>query len=174
MTGLDVWARLTLLLCGVLSASAVPNSQERLLITAPPNPQATSCANVKVLKRQENCEFGVCGGACLEQGAFCCGPAGSLATSPNWVCDNGACITSVRGTTGIVDCYDPDNPQGTTQSCIDNVPTTTCKPTDRCYTWLVPTSLHHSPFTHIPSPPLVPQTSPSAAGKPTSPPALPH
>jgi hypothetical protein len=45
------------------------------------------------------------------------------------ICDNGACITSVRGTTGVVDCYDPDNLSGTTQSCIDNVPTTT---------WLVP------------------------------------
>ena len=50
------------------------------------------------------------------------------------ICDNGACITSVRGSTGVVDCYDPDNPSGTTQSCIDFVPTTTCFSTDRCYT----------------------------------------
>ncbi|KAI9676211.1 MAG: ATPase of 26S proteasome regulatory subunit 4 [Trizodia sp. TS-e1964] len=53
---------------------------------------------------------------------------------PEGICDNGQCVTSVRGSSGIVDCYDPDNPSGTTQSCIDNVPTKTCAPTDRCYT----------------------------------------
>ena len=31
----------------------------------------------------------------------------------------------------------PDNPSGTTQSCIDFKPTATCFSTDRCYTWYV-------------------------------------
>ncbi|ORY18842.1 hypothetical protein BCR34DRAFT_596057 [Clohesyomyces aquaticus] len=55
----------------------------------------------------------------------------------------GACITSVRGTTGIVDCYDPDNPSGTTQSCLDHAATSTCNPTDRCYTCEVATPYCH-------------------------------
>jgi len=105
-----------------------------IVITSPPVPQPTLCPTANFLNRQESCSYGACGTDCLSQGAFCCGPAGTLATSPYWVCDNGACITSVRGSTGIVDCYDPDNPQGTTQSCIDNVPTATCSSTDRCYT----------------------------------------
>lgn len=41
------------------------------------------------------------------------------------VCDNGACVTSVRGESGGIDCYDPDNPVATIQSCIDNIPTAT-------------------------------------------------
>lgn len=109
-------------------------TQAGIVITSPPVPKPTSCANEDLLRRQNSCSFGACGTECLAQGAFCCGPAGTLATSPFWVCDNGACITSVRGSTGIVDCYDPDNPEGTTQSCIDNVPTTTCFSTDRCFT----------------------------------------
>ncbi|KAF2263178.1 hypothetical protein CC78DRAFT_581744 [Lojkania enalia] len=127
------WDLIVLLLCTSLIAQAA-NVLDQLLITAPPTPQATYCPNEILHRRQESCSFGECGGKCLDQGAFCCGPAGSLVTSPYWVCDNGACITSVRGTTGIVDCYDPDNPSGTTQSCIDHEPTATCKPTDRCFT----------------------------------------
>lgn len=109
-------------------------TQAGIVITAPPIPKPTDCVNAGLFQRQDSCSYGLCGTECLDQGAFCCGPAGTLATSPYWVCDNGACITSIRGSTGVVDCYDPDNPQGTTQSCIDNVPTTTCQSTDRCYT----------------------------------------
>lgn len=124
-----------LVLLGVRQVASAPEAQQRqLLITSPPGPRETDNAHKNVLRRQQSCDFGECGGECLSQGAFCCGPAGTVATSPKWVCDNGACITSVRGTAGIVDCYDPDNPGGTTQSCIDNMPTTTCKPTDKCYT----------------------------------------
>ncbi|KAF2808678.1 uncharacterized protein BDZ99DRAFT_477219 [Mytilinidion resinicola] len=119
----------------IFSSTAVSglSTQAGTVITPPP-PQPTLCSPLNPLKRQESCSYGLCGTQCLSQGAFCCGPAGTLATSPYWVCDNGACITSVRGSTGVVDCYDPDNPQGTTQSCIDNVPTATCSSTDRCYT----------------------------------------
>ncbi|KAF2749043.1 hypothetical protein M011DRAFT_466159 [Sporormia fimetaria CBS 119925] len=136
---MDSCVRVALAFLFSFSVYGIPNrqplDQQQHLITAPPDPIATSCPNSNALRRQESCEFGGCGGRCLSQGAFCCGPAGTAVTSPFWVCDNGACITSVRGTTGIVDCYDPDNPGATTQSCLDNVPTTTCKPTDRCYTW---------------------------------------
>ncbi|KAF2107286.1 hypothetical protein BDV96DRAFT_303591 [Lophiotrema nucula] len=113
--------------------SGAPNIQEKLLITTPPTAQTAHCANANLLRRQK-CSYGQCGTECLSQGAFCCGPAGTLATSPYWVCDNGACITSVRGTTGVVDCFDPDNASGTTQSCIDLSATSTCNPTDRCFT----------------------------------------
>ncbi|KAF1962946.1 hypothetical protein CC80DRAFT_530834 [Byssothecium circinans] len=84
-------------------------------ITQPPVPRATQCIQDSLLQRQESCQYGKCGTKCLVQGAFCCGPAGSLATSPYY-------------------CYDPDNPSGTTQSCIDAKPTATCASTDRCYT----------------------------------------
>ncbi|KAF2785450.1 hypothetical protein K505DRAFT_369309 [Melanomma pulvis-pyrius CBS 109.77] len=114
--------------------SSSRNLHGQLLITPPPS-RPTLCPTVNVLARQESCQFGQCGEECLSQGAFCCGPAGTSASVPLWICDNGACITSVRGTTGIVDCYDPDNPSGTTQSCIDLRATTSCNPTDRCYTW---------------------------------------
>ena len=61
--------------------SGAPKIQEQLLITAPPAAQATHCANVNLLRRQD-CSYGKCGTECLAQGAFCCGPAGTLATSP--------------------------------------------------------------------------------------------
>ncbi|KAF2730504.1 hypothetical protein EJ04DRAFT_586206 [Polyplosphaeria fusca] len=111
-------------------APSTPIVQEKPLITAPPAIQATHFPSLGLLKRNEACQFGQCGADCLSQGAFCCGPAGTLAISPMW----GACVTSVRGTTGTVDCYDPDNPSGTVQSCIDLNPTATCNPTDRCFT----------------------------------------
>ncbi|KAF2005183.1 hypothetical protein P154DRAFT_616428 [Amniculicola lignicola CBS 123094] len=134
MRGYKTHISVALLLCCVRIATSAPNFQEKLLITFPPTPAATNCPNTNLLKRQQSCQFGQCGTECLSQGAFCCGPAGTLATSPYWVCDNGACITSVRGTTGIVDCYDPDNPSGTTQSCLDYQRTSSCRSTDRCYT----------------------------------------
>ncbi|KAF2497891.1 hypothetical protein BU16DRAFT_559617 [Lophium mytilinum] len=130
------YQRLFLVLTALIFCSTTVSglyTQAGIVITPPP-PEPTPCSLLNPLKRQETCPYGICGTQCLSQGAFCCGPAGTLATSPYWVCDNGACITSVRGSTGIVDCYDPDNPQGTTQSCIDNVPTATCSSTDRCYT----------------------------------------
>ncbi|KAF2470641.1 uncharacterized protein BDR25DRAFT_31470 [Lindgomyces ingoldianus] len=125
---------ISLLFLYPILATSAPNLQDALLITPPPIPEPTHCPSPNLLKRQLSCTYGQCGDNCLSQGAFCCGPAGTLATSPYWVCDNGACITSVRGSTGIVDCYDPDNPSGTTQSCHDHGATSSCSSTDRCFT----------------------------------------
>ncbi|PVI03652.1 hypothetical protein DM02DRAFT_625704 [Periconia macrospinosa] len=113
---------------------AAQNDQGRLMITKPPVAQPSHCSGRNLFRRDGACQFGQCGTKCLAQGAFCCGPAGTLATSPYWVCDNGACVTSVRGTTGNVDCYDPDNPSAQIQSCIDLRATATCNQGVRCYT----------------------------------------
>ncbi|KAI9865671.1 MAG: hypothetical protein M1813_002129 [Trichoglossum hirsutum] len=114
------------LLRGVVAeAEPAPKSQ----ITSPPQ------LPPRLLRRQQlqsDCQFGRCGNTCLQQGAFCCNPAGAAIDFPNWICDTGACATSIRGANGIVDCYDPDNPQGMTRSCIDNT-VTACPFSGSCY-----------------------------------------
>jgi len=127
--------------CNAVHVSQMVIEDTHATITAAPNAKAIAAARLQCTRQTlfgkrgaSSCSYGQCGTTCLNQGAFCCGPAGTLARSPIWICDNGACITSVVGSTGVVDCYDPDNPSGTTQSCIDNVPATTCFSTDHCYT----------------------------------------
>lgn len=112
----------------------VETAAKRYGITAAPDLGLAAYQPPGLFRRKQDCSFGRCGSTCLAQGAFCCNPGGTDKLEPGWICDNGACITSIRASSGIVDCYDPDNPSGTTQSCIDNVPTTTCRSTDRCYT----------------------------------------
>jgi len=51
-------------------------------ITSPPAPLPTKRLSEEVFRRQASCSYGVCGTSCLSQGAFCCGPAGTSATSP--------------------------------------------------------------------------------------------
>lgn len=128
-------------------------------------------------KATPTCSFGRCGNDCLDQGAFCCNPAGPDKPDPNceclpehralvsiWLIDHQGyvimefvslayevqvALSTVMSeqASGYIPCRgdvgrethassrSPDNPSGTTQSCIDNIPTTACRSTDKCYTW---------------------------------------
>lgn len=110
----------TILLCVSFVGAAVQYG----ITTSPPDFPLSDYRAPELFRRQDTCSYGKCGNGCLSQGAFCCNPAGTDKAVPSCknlmlemsgmsgtdvvigVCDDGTCITSIRGERGIVDCYE--------------------------------------------------------------------